>query len=283
MKDKDGFISKEELGNACKLSGYSIAQDFLDALFIDCDENKDGKISFLEFCNFLCYKDSMKLEGKESVVKKDSQPTMPTKEIKNSEGLVLLDNSDMSNKNKVPDGPLVPRTLSHQIDKKVGGWKTTYDVINEAPFRAEPMKKRVYGIASIRNDLIAPEFRKIQDKTNYGNDGSAWSLLTPSIFAQRGIYERDVLRGRPKLEMQTIFKNIGVDLSPSDFERVWNRASSKNPYGEVSVEEFRNALDELNEADFAASDSKQQEEEVECLNQKQEEAENKGEEKISEE
>lgn len=63
-KNKDGFVDKDELGNACKLSGYSMADDFLEALLSDCDEDKDGKLSFLEFCNFLCYKDSMKIYDK---------------------------------------------------------------------------------------------------------------------------------------------------------------------------------------------------------------------------
>ena len=32
----------------------------------------------------------------------------------------------------------VPKTLVNQIDEKAGTWKTTYDIINDTPFRMEP-------------------------------------------------------------------------------------------------------------------------------------------------
>ena len=32
----------------------------LDALITECDRDRDSRISFLEFSNFLCFKDSMK-------------------------------------------------------------------------------------------------------------------------------------------------------------------------------------------------------------------------------
>lgn len=80
------------------------------------------------------------------------------------------------------------------------------------------------------------------DKKNYGNDGNVWSMVSPSVYSQKGVYEKDVLKPRSKEELQTIFKNIGYDLSPDLFESVWGSISSSNPYGVVSVEEFRNAL-----------------------------------------
>ena len=123
-------------------------------------------------------------------------------------------------------------------------------------------------MASIRNDLIAPEFKKIQDKNNYGNDGNAWSLISPSVFAQRGVYERDVLKPRSKQEISTIFKNIGIDLAPSTFDAIWSQASSKNPYGEVSVEEFRSALDQQHESiNKILNEAETGKQEVECLGQ----------------
>ena len=107
------------------------------------------------------------------------------------------------------------------------------------------LEKRVYGIPSIRNDLVAPDFRKIQDKQNYGNDGTAWSLVAPSVFALHGVYESDVLKPRSRNEIQKIFKNVGYDIPQEVFESAWNSAKSFNPYGEVSVEEFRSALEQF--------------------------------------
>lgn len=62
-------------------------------------------------------------------------------EIKDDDGRVLLKQSDLKPKNNVIGNELVPRTLANQIDSKIGTWKTTYDIINEAPFRNEPISK----------------------------------------------------------------------------------------------------------------------------------------------
>lgn len=110
-------------------------------------------------------------------------------------------------------------------------------------------KKRVYGVASIRNDLVAPSYKKMMDRKNYGNDGNVWSIVSPSVFTQHGVYEKDVLKPRSKDELQVIFKNIGYDLSPELFERIWSSVSSQNPYGVVSVEEFRNEMDRVNSSE----------------------------------
>lgn len=59
-KDKDGFISREELKVGVAAAKYALADDLLDVLLNDCDYDGDGKLSFLEFANFLCFKDSMK-------------------------------------------------------------------------------------------------------------------------------------------------------------------------------------------------------------------------------
>lgn len=45
---------------ACATTGFPVANDLLESLFVECDQDKDGKINFLEFSNFMCYKDSMK-------------------------------------------------------------------------------------------------------------------------------------------------------------------------------------------------------------------------------
>lgn len=158
----------------------------------------------------------------------------------------------MQHKNNIEVNELVPRTLVHQLDTKVGNWKTTYDIINEAPNRPEPIVKRVYGVPSIRNDLVAPRQRKIVDKNNYGDDGNAWQLLQPSIFTNYGVYERDIFEPRSKEEIRTIFNNIGIRLDDNIFDSIWQQAQSLNPYGQVSVEEFRNVLDQFNQQSLIA-------------------------------
>ena len=109
----------------------------------------------------------------------------------------------------------------------------------------DELEKRVYGVASVRNDLVAPSIKKVMDRKNYGTDGNVWSIVSPSVFTQHGVYEKDVLKPRSKDELKTIFKNIGYELSASLFDSLWDTIQSKNPYGVVSVEEFRNALSQL--------------------------------------
>lgn len=240
-RNKDSFIDREELKVACAAAKYAVADDLLDVLLNDCDHDGDGRINFLEFANFLCFKDSMK-----TGMVTDPKSELTDKDIFDREGRFLLKESDLVPKNNIAVNDLVPRTLIKQIDGKNGNWKTTYDIINEAPFRPEPLKKRVYGVASIRNDLVAPSYKKMMDKKNYGNDGNVWSIVSPSVFTHHGVYEKDVLKPRSKDELKTIFKNIGYELTPEQFESTYSTIASKNPYGVVSVEEFRTALADSN-------------------------------------
>ena len=49
-KNKDGFISKNELGAMLKGLGADIDDEELEAMMKDSDVNGDGKINFEEFC-----------------------------------------------------------------------------------------------------------------------------------------------------------------------------------------------------------------------------------------
>jgi hypothetical protein len=71
------------------------------------------------------------------------------REIRDDEGRFLLNENDLAPKHNVITNDLVPRTLVNQIDGKVGGWKTTYDIINDAPFRLEPLSKKINCFLSI--------------------------------------------------------------------------------------------------------------------------------------
>ncbi len=63
------------------------------------------------------------------------------KEIRDDEGRALLKETDLEHKYHASENELVPKTIVNQIDAKVGNWKTTYDVINDAPYRLEPLSK----------------------------------------------------------------------------------------------------------------------------------------------
>ena len=60
-----------------------------------------------------------------------------------------------------------------------------------------------------------------------------------------------VLLGRNELNVQYflfqiygIFKNCGIQMTLDDFDRIYKMASQRHPSGLVTVESFRNVLDE---------------------------------------
>lgn len=64
-----GLIDREDLRAVCQQFQLSVGEPVLDALMDDCDADKDGFISFLEFANFLNWKDKMPISsGEQSVI-----------------------------------------------------------------------------------------------------------------------------------------------------------------------------------------------------------------------
>lgn len=59
----------------------------------------------------------------------------------------------------------------------------------------------VCGVPTIRSDIPAPQIRRISDRTNYGDEANAYALLFPSVYSQKGVYERDFSKTRPKAEV----------------------------------------------------------------------------------
>ncbi|KAL8165396.1 UNVERIFIED_CONTAM: hypothetical protein K2H54_042273 [Gekko kuhli] len=71
-KDGDGKISKDDLNKACFQLNIDLDAELLDALFDFCDLDKDGFIDYLEFVNFLNWKDKMSLgEYEKNVITKE--------------------------------------------------------------------------------------------------------------------------------------------------------------------------------------------------------------------
>lgn len=60
---------------------------------------------------------------------------------------------------------------------------------------------RRYGVPTIRTDLPAPRIRRVDDRKNYGDESDAYGLVNPSLFSQRGVYEKDFLLPRSKEEV----------------------------------------------------------------------------------
>nr|XP_010973668.2 EF-hand domain-containing family member B isoform X2 [Camelus dromedarius] len=251
-KKGDGAIDKAELREACDQACLHLDEKLLDQLFEYCDVDNDGLINYLEFANFLTWKDKTRLkEYEERVIikgRKSDCANPAEANVEESEPALLIKSEDIVFKEPGSSEKTV-RTLLRPSDKVSNHYKTTSSeisaVVGAVPSTCHP----IYGIPTIRSDIPAPRIRRISDRTNYGEDGNAYSLLHPTIFSQKGVFERDFFKTRSKKEIAEILCNIGVKLSDDEFENVWNLASKKHHRGEVCVENIRNVLDELLHAD----------------------------------
>ncbi|XP_044305301.1 EF-hand domain-containing family member B isoform X1 [Varanus komodoensis] len=252
-KDGDRKINREDLKKACFQLNLNLDEELLDALFNYCDLDKDGFINYLEFVNFLNWKDKTSLnEYEEKIITKGKRPgpfdliPLDNAEVQLDEDAVLKQEDIVL---KEP-GSLerTPRTLSRPTDRVFSDYRTTSSqynaVVGGVPSSAYPL----CGVATIRADIPAPRVRRISDNTNYGDQATTYALLYPSIYSNKGVYEKDIFKTRSKEEIARILRNIGVQLSDESFDEIWKQASLKDHRGEVCVESIRNVLDEMQAA-----------------------------------
>ncbi|KAM4882435.1 EF-hand domain-containing family member B [Thomomys bottae] len=252
-KNGDGMIDKAELLGACRQANLRLDMKLLDQLLEYCDVDNDGMINYLEFANYLNWKDLYSIQEYEKrVIIKGRKPdyTYPAEaNLEETEPTLLIKPEDIVLKEPGSKEQTL-RTLLRPTDKVSHCYKTTSSEVN-AVFGAVPcVCYPTCGVPSIRTDIPAPRFRRVSDRTNYGEEGNAYSLIHPSIFAQKGVYERDFFQIRSKEEIEKILCNIGVQLSEEEFENVWNLASKKHHRGEVCVEDIRHVLHELRQKDL---------------------------------
>ncbi|MBZ3891535.1 EF-hand domain-containing family member B [Sciurus carolinensis] len=251
-KASNGMIDKAELQEACDQANLHLDEKLLDELFDYCDVDNDGLINFLEFANFLNWKETMVLKDyEEKVIIKGRKPDCANPaeaNLEESEPTLLIKPEDIVFKEPGSSEKTV-RTLLRPSDKVSNHYKTTSSEINAVVGAVPSICYPIFGVPTVRCDIPAPRIRRISDRTNYGEEGNAYSLLHPTIFAQKGVFERDFFKTRSKEEIAEILCNIGVKLSEEEFENVWTLASKKHHRGEVCVENIRNVLDELQHAD----------------------------------
>ncbi|XP_037380788.1 EF-hand domain-containing family member B isoform X2 [Talpa occidentalis] len=251
-KKGDGMIDKDELREACEQINLHLDEKLLDQLFEYCDVDNDGLINYLEFANFLTWKDKMPpQESEKRVIITGSRIdcTEPTeKKFEKCEPTLLIKPEDIVIK-EPGSSETTLRTLLRPSDKVSNHYKTTSSEISAVVGGVPSTCYPICGVPTIRSDIPVPRIRRISDRTNYGEEGNAYSLLYPTVFGHKGVFERDFFKTRSKKEIAEILCNIGVKLSDEEFENVWNLASKKHYRGEVCIESIRNVLDELQHAD----------------------------------
>ncbi|XP_051008549.1 EF-hand domain-containing family member B [Acomys russatus] len=253
-KKGDGMIDREELHEACNQANLHLDKMLLDQLFDYCDVDQDGLINYLEFANFLNWKDKVPLKEYEKRViikgRKQNCENITETSMREVEPTLLIKPEDIVPKEPGSSEETL-RMLLRPSDKVSNYYKTSSSDINAAVGAVPAICYPIYGVPTIRSDIPAPRTCRISDRNNYGEEGNAYSLLHPSIFSRKGVFERDFFKTRSKEEISDILTNIGVKLSEEEFENVWNLASKKHRRGEVCVETIRNVLDELLHAERA--------------------------------
>lgn len=113
------------------------------------------------------------------------------------------------NSQPLADRPDTTSRLNKQIDHAVGDHRTSTSMISAIIGGVDTSRFRCYGVPTIRTDLPAPRIRRIDDRTNYGDESNALGLLNPNIFSNHGVYEKDFLGPRSKQEVSVynVFKS----------------------------------------------------------------------------
>ncbi|NXK91422.1 EFHB protein, partial [Formicarius rufipectus] len=198
----DGMIDKDSLRKSCFQLNLNLDDELLDSLFDCCDLDKDGLINYLEFANFLNWKDKMAAkEFEEKIItkgKKLGACLVPEDTQRKDEPLPKRDDLML----KEPESSeKTPKPLTEAADHVFASYQTSSSqynaVVGGLPMSCYPM----CGIPTIRSDIPAPRIRRLSDTTNYGDQGSGFTLLFPSVFSQKGVHERELLKKRPKAEV----------------------------------------------------------------------------------
>ena len=104
-----------------------------------------------------------------------------------------------------------------------------------------------------RNEVPDPNkvFGKPTAGYRQGRDPTSYECLAPGAFESRGITDEDFLSTRGQDEIRDVFDAVGIRLDDETFERIWYRAAwhyDFNGDGQVSIEEFRRAMNEWDDA-----------------------------------
>ncbi|CAL7934989.1 unnamed protein product [Xylocopa violacea] len=76
---------------------------------------------------------------------------------------------------------------------------------------------------------------------------NAYSLIFPDNFTKHGLSYTDRFKLRNKEEIQSIFESIGIKFSDDNFDLLWKEGMKRSGRDNVSVEIFRDLLDQYDD------------------------------------
>eukprot|EP00656_Telonema_subtile_P034871 TRINITY_DN3889_c0_g1_i1.p1 TRINITY_DN3889_c0_g1~~TRINITY_DN3889_c0_g1_i1.p1 ORF type:complete len:437 (-),score=104.55 TRINITY_DN3889_c0_g1_i1:229-1539(-) len=107
---------------------------------------------------------------------------------------------------------------------------------------------RAFGVPNVRTDRPVPQIRSVADDQNYGDEANAKELLYPSTHAWKGVSLDDFYQPRGFDELFSVMQCSGFDLSEEQANQVYNEAANGHPDGLVSLESFRYAMLDTDQA-----------------------------------
>ncbi|XP_016319830.1 EF-hand domain-containing family member B [Sinocyclocheilus anshuiensis] len=249
-KKGQGKISREDLKEACHQFNMIISDPVLDDLMDYCDVDNNGLIDFMEFSNFLNWKDKMPINRVEQKIltaermARTAPANMQRTDLQESSAVKPLIRPEDLERVEVGSTRKTPKTLSRPRTVQ-NNFFTSSSLINAVVGGISPANDHTYGVPTVRTDLPAPRIKRISDRTNYGDEATAHDLLHPPLHTLYGVHEKEFFSPRTKDEIAQIFQKVVVDVAEETFEEVWKLASMRHPAGDVCVEGFRNVLREL--------------------------------------
>ncbi|NXH21121.1 EFHB protein, partial [Bucco capensis] len=245
-KNGDGMIDKNDLQKSCFQLNVNLDDELLNSLFDCCDVDKNGLINYMEFTNFLNWKDKKALKDFEEKVitrgKRTDAPVLP-EDTKIHDELLLKQEDRVLKELESSEKALkmLPRSTHHILPSYQTTSSQYNAVVGGLPTTCYP----VCGVPNIRSDIPVPRIRHVSDRTNYGDQDSAYALLFPSVFSQRGVNERDFFKTRSKAEIAQLLRNTDMNISDERFEEIWKQACVKHQKDEVCLEKIKNILHEI--------------------------------------
>ncbi|NWS34068.1 EFHB protein, partial [Polioptila caerulea] len=249
-KNGDGVIHKDNLRRIFSQLNVDLDDELLDSLFDCCDLDKNGLINYQDFANFLNWKDKIGVkEFEEKIITKGKKldAYLPKDTKKEDEPLLEQEGLEL----KEPgSSEKMSKPLTSSTDRVYTNYQTTSSqynaVVGGIPTSCYPL----CGVPTIRSDIPAPRIRRLADTTNYGDQGNSFAILFPSVFSQKGVYEKDLLKKRPKAEIKQILHNMGMNAADERFEEIWKQVCTKHEIKELCdcEESMWNILNKIHES-----------------------------------
>lgn len=85
-------------------------------------------------------------------------------------------------------------------------------------------EQRVFGVPTIRDDILKKGMKSIADPNNYGDEKPALALLFPEKYHFMGIDKEDFALRRYKYEIKDLFEKVGFKYKVGKFEGIYMRA-----------------------------------------------------------